>query len=53
MADLITAIVASITTGATDVMGAITSIAPVAIPIALAIVAIGVGLKVFKKITGR
>lgn len=35
-----------------DLLGALGSIVPVALPVMIAIVAIGVGIKIFKKVTG-
>lgn len=50
-------VVSALTTGvgtiAGDVTSAITAIIPVALPIMGAIVVLGVGIKVFKKVTGR
>lgn len=36
-----------------DLLGAIASIVPVALPVMIAIVAVGVGIKIFRKVTGR
>ena len=48
-----TALTSGITTIAGDAMSAISSVVPVALPIMGAIVVVGVGIKVFKKVTGR
>ncbi len=42
-----------VTTIASDAMSAIGSIIPVALPIVGAMVVVGIGLKVFKKVTGK
>lgn len=51
------AVVSALTTGissvATEAMGAIGAVVPVALPVFGAIVVVGIGLKVLKKITGR
>lgn len=53
----IAAVTEALTTGisaiATDAMSAIGSVVPVALPIAGAIIVVGIGFKVFKKVTGR
>lgn len=36
-----------------DLLGGIASIVPVALPVMIAIVAVGVGIKIFRKVTGR
>lgn len=50
-------VTSGLTTGianaATDMMGAIGDILPVALPVMAAIAVIGVGIKVFRKVTGR
>lgn len=53
MEAFITSLTSAFSGLATDVMSAIGSIAPVALPVMGAIVVIGVGIKVFKKVTGR
>lgn len=53
MEAITTALVSGFTTGATDAMGAIASIVPVAIPVGVSIVVIRVGWRVFKMMTGR
>ena len=47
------ALTTGITTIANDAMGAVSSVVPVALPIMGAIVVVGIGIKVFKKVTGR
>lgn len=50
-------VVESMTTGlssaGSDILGAIGSIVPVALPVMIGVVVIGVGIKIFKKVTGR
>lgn len=48
-----TALTNGIQTVSSDAMGAIGAIIPVALPIMGAIVVVGLGIKVFKKVTGR
>lgn len=50
---VITAMTDGITSIASDAMSGIGSILPVALPIMGAIVVVGIGIKVFKKVTGR
>ena len=47
------ALTTGITTIAGDAMSAAGSVVPVALPIMGAIVVVGIGIKVFKKVTGR
>ena len=51
------AVTTALTTGvssiATDAMSAVGSVVPAALPIAGAIIVVSIGLKVFKKVTGR
>ena len=53
MSDLTNALVAGFTTVATDMTGAIGSIVPVALPVMAAVAVVGLGIRVFKKVTGR
>lgn len=48
-----TALTSGVSAIATDAMGAIGSVIPVALPIMGAMVIVGIGLKVFNKVTGR
>ena len=52
----VSTVVDSMTTGlssaGSDILGAIGSIVPVALPVMIGIVVIGVGIKIFKKVTG-
>lgn len=51
MADFITALTNGLSTTATSVLGAMGDILPVALPIMGAILAVGVGIKLFKRST--
>lgn len=53
MQDVVTGLTTGISNAATDMMSAIGDILPVALPVMGAIAVIGVGIKVFKKVTGR
>lgn len=48
-----TALTEGIKAIASDAMSAIASVIPVALPIMGAIVVVGIGIKVFKKVTGK
>ena len=50
---VIDSLTSGLSTAGSDLLGGIASIVPVAVPVMIAIVAIGVGLKIFKKVTGR
>lgn len=50
---VIDALTSGIQSAGSDLLGAIASIVPVALPVMIAVVAIGVGIKIFKKVTGR
>lgn len=50
---VIDALTNGLSTAGSDLLGAIATIVPVAVPVMIAVVAIGVGLKIFKKVTGR
>lgn len=56
-ANTVTTVIDALTNGiqsaGSDLLGAIASIVPVALPVMIAVVAIGVGIKIFKKVTGR
>lgn len=41
------------TTVASDCLSAITTILPIALPVLGALVVVGIGIKIFKKVTGR
>lgn len=53
MEGITTALTTGITTIGTDAMSAVAAVVPVALPIFGAIVVVSIGLKVFKKVTGR
>ena len=53
MSDVVTALGTALGTVATSAMSAISGIVPVAAPILGAILVVGIGIKAFKKITGR
>ena len=53
MSDIVTALSTALGTVATSAMSAISGIVPVAAPILGAILVVGIGIKAFKKITGR
>lgn len=53
MSDVVTALSTALGTVATSAMSAISGIVPVAAPILGAILVVGIGIKAFKKITGR
>lgn len=40
-------------TAGSDILGAIASIVPVALPVMIAIVALFVGMRIFKRVTGK
>lgn len=50
---IVTAMTSAFSTAASDCMSAISSILPVAIPVVGAIAVIGIGIKIFKKVTGK
>lgn len=49
---VVDALTNGLSTAGSDMLGAISSIVPVALPVMIAIVAVRVGIKVFKKVTG-
>lgn len=53
MEGLITALTTGVTSLATDLLGAITSAAPVLLPVFGGLVAIGIVLKVVRRVVGR
>ena len=53
MSDVVTALSTALGTVATSAMSAISGIVPVAAPILGAILVVGIGIKAFKKITGK
>lgn len=53
METLTTALVTGFTNVTTDMVSAIGSIVPVALPVLAAVTVVGLGIKIFKKVTGR
>lgn len=53
MEGLITALTAGVTTMATDLLGAVSGVAPVLLPVFGGLVAIGIILKVVRRVVGR
>lgn len=53
MSDLTNALVSGFTSIAGDMVSAIGSIVPVALPVLAAVAVVGLGIRVFKKVTGR
>lgn len=53
METITTALTTAFTDVAGDCMDAIAAVLPVALPVMGAIVVIGIGIKIFKKVTGR
>lgn len=53
----VSTVIDSMTTGlqnaGSDLLGGVASIVPVALPVMISIVAVGVGIKIFRKVTGR
>lgn len=43
----------SLTTAGNDLLGVVTNVVPIVIPVLIGITAVGVGIKVFKRVTGR
>lgn len=50
---VIDSLTSGLSTAGSDLLGGIASIVPVAVPVMIAIVAIGVGIRIFKRVTGR
>lgn len=53
MEGIVTALTTAVTGFATDAMGVIAAIVPVALPIMGALIVVGIGIRTFKKFTGR
>lgn len=47
------ALTTSLSSAGTDLLGVVSSVVPVVIPVMIAVTAIGIGLKIFKKVAGR
>ena len=50
---VVSALTSALTTTASECKDAIAAVLPVALPVMGAIVVVGIGLKIFKKVTGR
>lgn len=50
---VVSALTAALTTTATECKDAIAAVLPVALPVMGAIVVVGIGIKIFKKVTGK
>ena len=48
-----TALTTGVTSIATEAMSAVGAVVPAALPITGAVIVVGIGLRVFKKVTGR
>lgn len=53
MSSLITALQTAFSGYVNDIMGFIGNITPVLLPVAIAIVVVALGIKIFKKVTGK
>lgn len=47
------AIKTALTTAGNDLLGVVSNVVPIVIPVMIGIAAVGIGIKVFKKVTGR
>ena len=43
----------ALTTAGTDLLGVVSDVVPIVIPVLIGITAVGIGIKVFKRVTGR
>lgn len=50
---VIDAMTNGLSTAGSDLLGAIAAVVPVALPVMIAIVGVAVGIKIFKRVTGR
>lgn len=50
---VIDALTNGLSNAGSDLLGAISTIVPVALPVMIAFVAVGAGIKIFKKVSGR
>ena len=50
---VVSALTAALTTTATECKDAIAAVLPIALPVMGAIVVVGIGIKIFKKVTGK
>lgn len=47
------AIKTALTTAGNDLLGVVSNVVPIVIPVLIGITAVGIGIKVFKRVTGR
>lgn len=47
------ALTTSLSSAGSDLLGVVAAVVPVVIPVMIAIAAIGIGIKIFKKVAGR
>ena len=47
------AIKTALTTAGNDLLGVVSDVVPIVIPVMIGIAAVGIGIRVFKKVTGR
>lgn len=50
---IVTALSTAFTSAVSDVMSAIGTVLPIVLPVVGAIAVVGIGIKIFKKVTGR
>lgn len=50
---MISALTSAFSTVASDALSAVQGILPIALPVLGALIVVGVGIKIFKKVTGR
>lgn len=50
---VVDALTSGLSTAGSDLLGAIAAVVPVALPVMIAIVGVGVGIRIFKKVAGR
>ncbi len=43
----------ALTTAGNDLLGVVSDVVPIVIPVLIGITAVGIGIKVFKRVTGR
>ena len=53
VAGVTAALKTALTTAGTDLLGVVSDVVPVVIPVLIGIAAVGIGIKVFKRVTGR
>lgn len=50
---VITALTSGLSSAGSDLLGLIAAVVPIALPVMITIVGVGVGIKIFKKVAGR